>query len=59
VPLVNMLGYSTILRSMSKGMATFSMEMSRYAKVPQTLAEEIIERRREQQEQQSKKHNAA
>jgi len=57
VPLARMLGYSTIIRSMSKGMATFSMEMSRYARVPQMLAEEIIAARREQENQ--KKHNAA
>jgi len=57
VPLARMLGYSTIIRSMSKGMATFSMEMSRYARVPQMLAEEIIAARREQENK--KKHNAA
>jgi translation elongation factor EF-G len=33
---------------MSKGMATFTMEMSRYAHVPQRLAEEIIAARREE-----------
>lgn len=54
VPLARMLGYSTVIRSMSKGMATFTMEMSRYARVPQTLAEEIIETRRQQQAQQMK-----
>jgi len=51
VPLAKMLGYSTNLRSMSKGMATFTMEMARYARVPQTLAEEVIEIRRKQKEQ--------
>jgi len=46
VPLANMFGYATIIRSLSKGMATFSMEMSRYARVPTRIAEEIIEQRR-------------
>jgi elongation factor G len=49
VPLANMFGYATVVRGLSKGMATFSMEMSRYARVPQKLAEEIISRRRERE----------
>jgi elongation factor G len=48
VPLANLFGYATVLRSMSKGMATFTMEMARYARVPQRLAEEIIAQRREE-----------
>jgi elongation factor G len=49
VPLASMFGYATIVRGLSKGMATFTMEMSRYARVPTKLAEEIITRRREKQ----------
>lgn len=49
VPLSNMFGYATIVRGQSKGMATFTMEMSHYAPVPNKLAEEIIARRREEQ----------
>ncbi|MHC4961943.1 MAG: elongation factor G [Planctomycetota bacterium] len=49
VPLSNMFGYATIVRGQSKGMATFTMEMSHYAPVPNKLAEEIITRRREEQ----------
>jgi elongation factor G len=49
VPLANMFGYATVMRGLSKGMATFSMEMSRYARVPQKLAEEIIIQRKEKQ----------
>ncbi len=49
VPLACMFGYATIVRGMSKGMATFTMEMSHYARVPTKLAEEIITRRREKQ----------
>ena len=48
VPLANMFGYATVIRSLSKGMATFTMEMSRYARVPTNIAEEIIIRRREE-----------
>jgi elongation factor G len=50
VPLAKMIGYSTNLRSMSKGMATFSMEMSHYARMPQSLAEEVILARKQQKE---------
>ena len=50
VPLANMFGYATVVRGMSKGMATFSMEMSRYARVPVKLAEEIINQRRQEQQ---------
>ena len=49
VPLANMFGYATVVRGLSKGMATFSMEMSHYAQVPVRLAEEIITQRREKQ----------
>jgi len=48
VPLANMFGYATIVRSLSKGMATFTMEMARYSRVPQKIADEIIELRRKQ-----------
>jgi elongation factor G len=49
VPLANMFGYATVIRSLSKGMATFTMEMAHYARVPAKIAEEIIETRREAQ----------
>ncbi|MBN1554120.1 MAG: elongation factor G, partial [Phycisphaerae bacterium] len=54
VPLANMFGYATIIRSLSKGMATFTMEMTRYARVPQKIAEEIIEFRRRQKAESKK-----
>ena len=47
VPLASMFGYATVIRGMTKGMGTFSMEMSRYAKVPVKIAEEILFNRRE------------
>ena len=42
VPLAEMFGYATELRSMTQGRATYSMEFSRYAEVPATLANELI-----------------
>src|SRR5262245_46058492 len=42
VPLAEMFGYSTILRSMTQGRAVYTMEFSRYAEVPKSKAEEII-----------------
>ncbi len=51
VPLANMFGYATVIRSLSKGMASFTMEMSRYARVPDSIAKEIIEKRKEKKQQ--------
>ena len=42
VPLGEMFGYSTRLRSMSQGRAVYSMEFSHYEEVPKSKAEEII-----------------
>ena len=42
VPLAEMFGYATELRSMTQGRATYSMEFSRYAEVPSTIAHELI-----------------
>lgn len=42
VPLAEMFGYATDMRSMSQGRATFSMEFSRYAEAPRNIAEAII-----------------
>jgi elongation factor G len=41
VPLVEMFGYSTELRSLSQGMATFSMEFAEYRPLPENLLDEI------------------
>lgn len=43
VPLGEMFGYATILRSLTKGRGTFTMEFDRYKKVPDNIAEEIKE----------------
>jgi elongation factor G len=42
VPLSEMFGYSTKLRSMTQGRAVYSMEFSHYEEVPKSKAEEII-----------------
>ncbi|SEU30710.1 elongation factor G [Paenibacillus sp. NFR01] len=42
VPLSEMFGYSTTLRSGTQGRGVFSMELSHYEEVPKTIAEEIV-----------------
>ncbi|WP_332742634.1 elongation factor G [Hydrogenophaga sp.] len=42
VPLSEMFGYSTTLRSMSQGRATYSMEFKHYAEAPRNVAEAIV-----------------
>ena len=44
VPLAEMFGYSTDLRSATQGRATFTMEFERYAEVPNNIAEGIIKK---------------
>jgi len=45
VPLSEMFGYSTDLRSMTQGRATYAMEFDHYEEVPANVAKEIIEKR--------------
>jgi elongation factor G len=44
VPLSEMFGYSTDLRSMTQGRATYSMHFSRYEETPKAVSEEIMSR---------------
>src|SRR5262249_58412578 len=42
VPLAEMFGYATDLRSMTQGRAEFTMQFDRYEEVPQSIATEIV-----------------
>jgi len=44
VPLAEMFGYATHLRSMSQGRAVYSMEFEKYSEVPQNVADVVIKR---------------
>jgi len=43
VPLAEMFGYATDIRSMSQGRATFHMEFDHYEEVPQSIASELVD----------------
>jgi elongation factor G len=42
VPLAEMFGYSTTLRSMTQGRAVYTMQFDHYEEVPKSVAEQII-----------------
>ncbi|MDO5755759.1 MAG: elongation factor G [Tissierellia bacterium] len=42
IPLSNMFGYATDLRSNTQGRATYSMQFDHYAQVPQSIADEVL-----------------
>ena len=44
VPLAEMFGYATDLRSQSQGRATYTMQFDHYDEVPQQVAEQIVAR---------------
>jgi elongation factor G len=45
VPLSEMFGYSTSLRSLSQGRATYSMEFKHYAEAPKNVADAVINKK--------------
>ncbi len=44
VPLSDMFGYSTVLRSMTQGRAIYSMQFAHYEEVPRSISDQIIEK---------------
>jgi len=48
VPLADMFGYATVLRSLSQGQAQFTMEFALYKQVPQSIAEELVKKATEE-----------
>jgi len=46
VPLAEMFGYATAIRSLTEGRGTFNMEFSHYEPVPNNIAQQIIEGRK-------------
>ena len=55
VPLSEMFGYATVLRSSTQGKAEFSMEFSKYEQVPKGIAEDLMKKYQEERAAQSKK----
>jgi len=48
VPLSEMFGYSTVLRSLTQGKAEYSMEFLKYGRVPKSIAEELVTKYQEE-----------
>jgi elongation factor G len=54
VPLSEMFGYSTVLRSLTQGKAEFSMEFEKYGKVPVSISEALVKEYEEKRRQESR-----
>jgi elongation factor G len=55
VPLAEMFGFSTPLRSSTQGKAEFTMEFTKYAEVPSNISEELLAKAKKAKEEASKK----
>ncbi|MBU1713770.1 MAG: elongation factor G [Proteobacteria bacterium] len=55
VPLAEMFGYSTVLRSLTQGKAQFTMEFASYKQIPQSVAEELEKKAAEEKKNLQKK----
>ena len=54
VPLSEMFGYSTVLRSLSQGKAEFTMEVAKYGKVPQSVSDDLKKKYEEKKKAEKK-----
>ena len=54
VPLAEMFGFSTALRSATQGKAEFTMEFAKYAPTPNSISEELIKKHREEEAKKKK-----